>query len=100
MKLLTALTIIGSGCFSLAAAAQAELAGKVEDVFIARSVRTSWVMPTEFCAESRVGFGAVTEDRYTFHATATRRFDGKMVESSFAPLTPFPRIRRTPPAVA
>jgi hypothetical protein len=52
-------------------------------------------MPTDFCAESRVGFSPGWEDRYTFHATAARPSDGKLTErcpaSSFsvtiAPMT-------------
>lgn len=57
--------------------------GSVEDIYIARSLRESRIAPTEFCAQTRTGFGRATiEDRYTFRSTATRPADGLMVDAN------------------
>jgi hypothetical protein len=57
--------------------------GRVEDIYIARSMRESRVTPTEFCAQARIGFdGARIEDQYTFRSTATRASDGLMVDTN------------------
>ncbi len=57
--------------------------GRVEDIYIARSMRESRVTPTEFCAQVRIGFGGATfEDQYTFRSTATRASDGLMVNTN------------------
>jgi hypothetical protein len=57
--------------------------GSVEDIYIARSLRESRIAPTEFCAQTRTGFGSATiEDRYTFRSTATRPADGLMVDAN------------------
>lgn len=48
-----------------------------EEIYVVRSVRKSRVPPTEYCAQSRTGFGDVLfEDRYVFHAVTTRPDDG------------------------
>jgi len=80
MRLSVTLVTIAFGCLQSVAAAQARSAGAtVEDIYIARSVRITRSMPTDFCAESRVGFaGDAFEDSYTFHATESRMSDGKM----------------------
>lgn len=57
-------------------------AASVEDIYVARSLRLSRGTPTDFCAQSRTGFGNATyEDRYAFHATATRPSDGRMTNT-------------------
>jgi hypothetical protein len=57
--------------------------GRVEQIYIARSMRESRIAPTAFCAETRIGFGSVTfEDQYTFRSTATRPADGLMVDAN------------------
>jgi hypothetical protein len=70
----------------LAIAAQvtvAAQAGRVEDIFIARSVRESRITPTDFCTQSRTGFGShIYEDRFTFQSTATRASDGLMTDDN------------------
>ena len=52
----------------LAIAAQvtvAAQAGRVEDIYIARSIRESRSAPTDFCAKTRTGFGSqIYEDRF------------------------------------
>lgn len=56
---------------------------RVEDIYIARSMRESRVTPTAFCAEGRIGFGGPTfEDQYTFRSTATRSSDGLMIDAN------------------
>jgi hypothetical protein len=56
---------------------------RVEDIYIARSLRESRVTATEFCAEGRTRFaGARFEDRYTFRSTATRGSDGLMIDTN------------------
>jgi hypothetical protein len=55
--------------------------GRVEEIYVARSMRESRVTPTEFCARAKTGFdGARIEDQYTFRSTATRASDGLMVD--------------------
>jgi hypothetical protein len=56
---------------------------RVEDIYVARSMRESRVTPTAFCAEARTGFGTSRfEDRYTFRSTATRGSDGLMIDTN------------------
>jgi hypothetical protein len=54
--------------------------GKKEEIYILRSVRTSRVTPSKFCARSRTGFAEILfEDQYVFHAVATRTEDGAVI---------------------
>ena len=80
MKLLLTLLLVAlTSVASSGRAQRGPAAPSVEDIYVVRSVRTSRVMPTDFCTESRTGFGSPTfEDRYDFHATTTRPSDGKM----------------------
>jgi hypothetical protein len=65
-----------------AAAATGAAAPRVEDIYIARSLRESTTTPTDFCAKSRTGFATATrEDRFTFRSTTTRASDGLMVNT-------------------
>jgi len=59
-------------------------ASRIEDIYIARSVRESRGWPTEFCAEARTGFPTAggAEDKFTFQSTATRGSDGLMTSTS------------------
>ena len=85
MRLLPALMVIALCCQAPPAASQplsAVQGGKVEDIYVARSLRLSRVTPTTYCAPDRVGFaGATAEDQYTFHSTATRSSDGLMIDA-------------------
>jgi hypothetical protein len=54
----------------------------VEEIYIARSVRESRVMPTEFCAQAKTGFISILEDQYTFRSTTTRAADGRMTSTN------------------
>jgi hypothetical protein len=48
--------------------------GKKEEIYVIRSVRTSRITPTEYCALSQTGFAdTVFEDRYVFHQAARIR---------------------------
>jgi hypothetical protein len=81
MKLLVMLVMIAPTSLTLTAAGQRAAARAVEDIYVVRSVRTSRVTPTEFCAANRIGFGSASdEDRFTFHVTTTRVNDGKVSE--------------------
>src|SRR5690242_20443421 len=54
-----------------------------EEIYIARSVRESRVQPTQFCAQSKVGFHAdAFEDRYTFRSMIINTSDGRMVNGN------------------
>lgn len=54
----------------------------VEDIYVVRSMRESQVTPTEFCRQSRTGFGdANREDVYSFRSTITRASDGLMTDT-------------------
>ena len=55
---------------------------QVEEIYIARSVRESRVMPTEFCAQARTGFQSTIEDRYTFRSIAVRTDDGRITNEN------------------
>src|SRR5580658_9099515 len=55
---------------------------RVEDIYIARSFRESRDKPTNFCSESKTGFGVTTsEDHFTFRSIAIRTSDGKMTDN-------------------
>lgn len=57
--------------------------GRVEDIYVARSIRESQIKPSDFCAPASIGFGnAISEDRYTFQSTATRASDGLLVDNN------------------
>ncbi len=63
--------------------------GGVEDIYIVRSVRDSRsFLPSDFCAEARIGFsnGGGAEDKFTFRSTATRDADGLMTNASVKPV--------------
>ena len=54
-----------------------------EEIYVIRSVRTSRIAPTEYCAQSRTGFvDTVFEDRYVFHPVTTRAADGAVVSTA------------------
>ena len=56
--------------------------GKKEEVYVIRSVRTSRITPTEFCAQSQTGFADIVfEDRYVFHPVTTRAEDGTIIST-------------------
>jgi hypothetical protein len=58
-------------------------AGRIEEIYIARSLRESRDQPTEWCSKSRAGFDSVTsEDHYTFRSIAVRPSDGKLVDDN------------------
>jgi len=58
-------------------------AGRIEEIYIARSLRESRDQPTEWCSKSRAGFNSVTsEDHYTFRSIAVRPSDGKLVDDN------------------
>ena len=56
--------------------------GKQEEIYVIRSVRTSRITPTEYCAQTQTGFAdAVFEDRYVFRPVTTRTEDGAVVST-------------------
>jgi len=58
-------------------------AGKKEEIYVIRSVRTARITPTEYCAQTRTGFAdAVFEDRYVFRPVTTRTEDGAVVSTA------------------
>ena len=61
---------------------RAEQPAQVEEIYIARSVRETRVVPTEYCAEARTGFKSTIEDQYTFRSTTTRATDGRMIDTN------------------
>ena len=78
------LLLLGELCSSPAEARQAagggsRLDGRVEEIYIGRNIRESRGSPTEFCAQTRTGFAATAEDRYTVLSIATRADDGRMI---------------------
>jgi hypothetical protein len=55
---------------------------RVEDIYIVRSFRESRDKPTDFCSQSRTGFGdAASEDHFTFRSISIRTSDGKMTDN-------------------
>jgi hypothetical protein len=56
---------------------------RIEEIYIARSLRESRDTPTEFCSLARAGFDNVSsEDHYTFRSIAVRPSDGKLVDNN------------------
>jgi hypothetical protein len=81
--LLSALCSISSSEALQIAPSDSASSSPVEDIYIARSLRESRIAPTEFCSQTRTGFGSATvEDQYTFRSTATRPADGLMVDAN------------------
>ena len=72
-------------CTSLLSAqnASSSSGSRREEIYVIRSVRTSRITPTEYCAQSRTGFvDTVFEDRYVFHPVTTRADDGAVVSTT------------------
>lgn len=55
---------------------------RVEEIYIARSLREARVAPTAFCSAERTGFSAQFEDRYSFRSVATRQSDGRVTDAN------------------
>ena len=86
-----AMTAAALYVMSPAEASQAVPAGKasdrrVEDIYVARSMRVSRLATTtDFCAEARTGFpNAAFDDHYTFHSPAVRGTDGLVTDTNVA----------------
>lgn len=78
MKLFAALLFAFLGCGATAVAQN-----RVEDIYVARSIRESQSKPTEFCSQARTGFGNHSvEDRYSFQSVATRALDGLITDDN------------------
>ncbi len=54
---------------------------KVEEIYVARSVRESRITPTEFCGEAKIGVKATFEDQYSFRSVAIGS-DGLIINPS------------------
>jgi hypothetical protein len=58
-----------------------------EEIYVIRSVRTSRIPPTDYCAQSRTGFAeTLFEDRFAFHTVSTNTKDG-LVANAFGAKT-------------
>jgi hypothetical protein len=53
----------------------------VEDIYVFRSLREERSAPSDFCAQSKIGFAATQQDRYIFKVVVTRPSDGKVVDA-------------------
>jgi len=54
----------------------------VEAIYIARSIRESQVTATKFCEQTKTGFSARFETRFTFRSTTTRPTDGLITNTN------------------
>jgi len=63
-------------------ASQAAQSDQVEEIYIARSVRESRVIPTEFCVQATTGFKSAIEDQYTFQSIAVGTDDGRITNEN------------------
>ena len=85
MRWIIALIVIAACCVPTAAVQRSDSVSSnatIEDIYLARSLRQSRVIPTPYCAQNRVGFsGTVFEDQYTFQSVATRASDGLMTNA-------------------
>jgi hypothetical protein len=84
---LWALGALGTPSLARAQNAQQEAprtrqATQVEEIYIARFVLESGVVPTDFCAPAKIGFNAHFEPEFTLHSTATRPSDGRMLDTN------------------
>jgi len=50
----------------------------VEEIYVARSLRVSRVVPSDFCAPTKTGFAPALEDRFVVRSITTRPEDGRM----------------------
>jgi len=53
--------------------------GEVEEIYIARSIRVSRVVPSDFCAPARTGFAPALEDQLVIRSITTDAADGRMI---------------------
>jgi hypothetical protein len=85
--LMNAIIAISAALVSLATARagaqRAAVDGRVEDIYVARSVRLSRVSPTDYCAERRTALRVSRfEDQYDFKAVTTRSADGAVASAA------------------
>ena len=83
-----------------AAGGSSRLDDEVEEIYIGRNIRESRSAPTEFCTQTRTGFAATAEDRYTLRSIATRATDGRMIGANANVIGRFHACIGTPDAVA
>ncbi|HWY60865.1 MAG TPA: hypothetical protein VNW15_03095 [Rhizomicrobium sp.] len=57
-------------------------ASPIEEIYIARSLRETRVVPTDFCGEAKTGFKSSIEDRYSFRAIAIEGSDGRITNAN------------------
>ena len=87
LKCLTNWVILMSLSVVWAQNAPVAVAGKKEEIYILRSVRTSRISPTSYCAQSRTGFSdPLYESRFVFHTVTTDSSHG-MVLNAFGEQT-------------
>jgi hypothetical protein len=54
----------------------------VEEIYVARSVRVSRVVPSDYCAPTKTGFAPALEDRLVIKSITTRTEDGRMTATN------------------
>jgi hypothetical protein len=53
----------------------------VEDIYVFRSLLEERTAPSDFCAQSKIGFVATRQSRFVFKSVVTRPSDGKVVDA-------------------
>jgi hypothetical protein len=56
--------------------------GDVEEIYVARMVRVSRVVPSDYCAPAKTGFAPALEDRLVIKSVTTRPEDGRMTATN------------------
>jgi hypothetical protein len=79
------IAVVATACAILAGANQAwaqSSAKDVEEIYIARSVRLSRVVPSDYCSPTKTGFAPALEDQLTIKSIATDPSDGRLTGSN------------------
>jgi hypothetical protein len=77
------LSVIAAALLLSQARAWAQTAeNEVEEVYVARSVRISRVVPSDFCAPTKTGFAPALEDHFVIKSITTRPEDGRVTGSN------------------
>jgi hypothetical protein len=56
--------------------------GDLEEIYVARTLRVSRVVPSDFCAPTKTGFAPALEDQFVIKSITTRADDGRMIATN------------------
>jgi hypothetical protein len=78
MRMMITCALLLSGARAWAQAAEDD----VEEIYVARTVRVSRVVPSDYCAPTKTGFAPALEDTLVIKSITTRAEDGRITGAS------------------